>query len=232
MSSRRALFRYPRARGGVRERVGGRRRRVGARVPPQGRAARACARRPRRRWCSIRWCRAGTRWFRTGGFTPSGSPQARWNRCIDRWTSLGLADIVLCDTWAHGELFERSVHARAAAARAGRRGAALLRYRRRARASPVRIVYVGGFLPLHGMRDRDRSRGAARARSARAAGVQDRAGRRGHRVRPRARAGRRRSAFARDVRRGRRPYAEAPRSWCPARTSCSARSGPPTRPAA
>jgi len=34
-----------------------------------------------------------------------GSLQARWNRWIDRW-SLSLADLVLCDTWTHGALFE------------------------------------------------------------------------------------------------------------------------------
>src|SRR6185503_157729 len=33
------------------------------------------------------------------------SAQARWNAWLDRWT-LGLADVVLCDTWAHGALFE------------------------------------------------------------------------------------------------------------------------------
>ena len=39
------------------------------------------------------------------GLHAAGSPQARWNRWLDRW-SLALADLVLCDTWAHGALFE------------------------------------------------------------------------------------------------------------------------------
>jgi len=34
----------------------------------------------------------------------SGSAQARWNRGIDRW-AFRAADRLLCDTWAHGELF-------------------------------------------------------------------------------------------------------------------------------
>ena len=33
-----------------------------------------------------------------------GSAQARWNRLLDRW-SFSAADLVLCDTWAHGELY-------------------------------------------------------------------------------------------------------------------------------
>ena len=79
-----------------------------------------------------------------------GSAQARWNRAIDRW-ALSRADRVLCDTWAHGALFERL-------------GVERRRLRRvlvgaedqffRAAdppAEPLRVVYLGGFLPLHGI---------------------------------------------------------------------------------
>jgi glycosyltransferase involved in cell wall biosynthesis len=86
------------------------------------------------------------------GLHAEGSPQARWNRQLDRW-SLGLADLVLCDTWAHGALFESLgvprrrlrrvlVGAEDAFFAAGPPPAA----------APLRIVYVGGFLPLHGTR--------------------------------------------------------------------------------
>jgi glycosyltransferase involved in cell wall biosynthesis len=85
------------------------------------------------------------------GLHAPGSLQARWNRGIDRW-ALSHADLVLCDTWAHGRLFES-------------RGAPRDRLRRvlvgaedRFFAVPppvpgerVEILYVGGFLPLHGV---------------------------------------------------------------------------------
>lgn len=81
----------------------------------------------------------------------AGSAQARWNLAIDRW-SLSLADLVLCDTWAHGALFESL----------GARRERLCRVPVGAEepffgvppapgAGPVRILYVGGFLPLHGI---------------------------------------------------------------------------------
>jgi glycosyltransferase involved in cell wall biosynthesis len=80
-----------------------------------------------------------------------GSLQARWNRGIDRW-ALGLADIVLCDTWAHGELFESLGVARQRLRRvlvgAERDFFAIDEPRE---ASPVRVIYIGGFLPLHGV---------------------------------------------------------------------------------
>lgn len=80
-----------------------------------------------------------------------GSTQARWNRVLDRWT-LALADLVLCDTWAHGALFESL-------------GVPRVRLRRvlvgaeeeffavgpPSAAGPVRVTYLGGFLPLHGV---------------------------------------------------------------------------------
>lgn len=79
------------------------------------------------------------------------SAQARWNLMIDR-RALRLSNLVLCDTWAHGALFERL-------------GAPRERLRRvlvgaedaffgvppPPETSPVRVVYVGGFLPLHGV---------------------------------------------------------------------------------
>src|SRR5262249_55156969 len=39
------------------------------------------------------------------GLHARGSPQARWNGWIDR-VSLTQPDRVLCDTWAHGRLYE------------------------------------------------------------------------------------------------------------------------------
>ncbi len=80
-----------------------------------------------------------------------GSGQARWNRMIDRW-SFSKPDLILCDTWAHGALFESL-------------GAPRHRLRRvlvgaereffqvgpPPDGGPVRVLYVGGFLPLHGV---------------------------------------------------------------------------------
>lgn len=94
---------------------------------------------------------------RRGGFTAA---RLAWS---DR-LSLGLADLVLCDTWEHADLFgarfgvprpkmarvpvgadlatfERGA-ARAAAAGAGAAAAP---------SPPLEVVYVGGFLPLHGV---------------------------------------------------------------------------------
>jgi glycosyltransferase involved in cell wall biosynthesis len=81
----------------------------------------------------------------------AGSAQARWNRAIDRW-AFRAADRLLCDTWAHGELFVEL-------------GADRSRLRRvlvgaepaffdvppPPQDGPVRITYIGGFLPLHGI---------------------------------------------------------------------------------
>ena len=78
------------------------------------------------------------------------SLQARWNRALDR-LSFGLADLVLCDTWAHGALFEALGVPRERLARV------LVGAEERffavpapAPAPPVRILYLGGFLPFHG----------------------------------------------------------------------------------
>src|SRR6185436_4992683 len=63
-----------------------------------------------------------------------------------------LADLVLCDTWAHGELFESLGAERARLARVlvGAEDA-FFAVAPPPAAPPVRIVYVGGFLPLHGV---------------------------------------------------------------------------------
>jgi len=80
-----------------------------------------------------------------------GSLQARWNRWIDGW-ALSLADLVLCDTWAHGALYE-SLGARRERLVRVLVGAedAFFAIGPPEAAPPVRIVYLGGFLPLHGV---------------------------------------------------------------------------------
>ncbi len=85
------------------------------------------------------------------GLHAPGSGQARWNRAIDRW-SLAAADRVLCDTWAHGELFA-SLGARRDALRRVLVGAEqpFFDVPPPPAEGPVRIAYVGGFLPLHGV---------------------------------------------------------------------------------
>lgn len=79
------------------------------------------------------------------------SLQARWNRALDRW-SLRAADRVLCDTWAHGELFVR-LGARRGQLRRLLVGAedVFFDIGPPPASGPVRILYVGGFLPLHGI---------------------------------------------------------------------------------
>jgi len=87
------------------------------------------------------------------GLHDERSTQARWNLWLDRW-SFSLADVVLCDTWAQGELYQslgvpRSrlrrvlVGAEDAFFAVGAAGPP-------ADSAPVRLAYVGGFLPLHG----------------------------------------------------------------------------------
>ncbi len=79
------------------------------------------------------------------------SLQAKWNRTIDRW-SLRSAQAVLCDTWAHGRLFTEL----------GARPDSLVRIPVGAEqrffelpdpqdSAIVEVLYVGGFLPLHGV---------------------------------------------------------------------------------
>lgn len=81
----------------------------------------------------------------------ANSGQARWNRFLDRW-SLRDADLVLCDTWAHGELFE-SLGTPRAKLRRVLVGAedAFFAVPAPPTQGPIRILYVGGFLPLHGV---------------------------------------------------------------------------------
>ena len=96
-----------------------------------------------------------SRWdtlVRDWGLHAERSAQARWNRGLDRF-ALRHADLVLCDTWEHGALFERL-------------GAPRERLHRVLVGAerdffdvgppdedgPVTILYVGGFLPLHGVR--------------------------------------------------------------------------------
>ena len=85
------------------------------------------------------------------GLHAEGSLQAGWNRWIDRW-SLSLADLVLCDTWAHGALYESLGVRRSSLARVlvGAEDA-FFRIGPAGPAPPVRVVYLGGFLPLHGI---------------------------------------------------------------------------------
>jgi len=83
----------------------------------------------------------------------AGSAQARWNRGLDRW-SLTRADAVLCDTWAHGRLFaelgcdERRLHRVPVGAE---RAFFDLAPPAHDASVPVELLYVGGFLPLHGV---------------------------------------------------------------------------------
>ncbi len=81
-----------------------------------------------------------------------GSAQASWNRAIDRWT-FRAADRLLCDTWAHGELFV-SLGADRALLRRVLVGAEQVFFDLEPPPAdaPVRVTYVGGFLPLHGVR--------------------------------------------------------------------------------
>ena len=80
-----------------------------------------------------------------------GSAQARWNRAIDRW-SFRAADRLLCDTWAHGELFVE-LGAERTRLRRVLVGAepAFFEVAPPPEQGPVRITYIGGFLPLHGI---------------------------------------------------------------------------------
>jgi len=80
-----------------------------------------------------------------------GSAQARWNRAIDRW-AFRAADRLLCDTWAHGELFV-ALGAERARLRRVLVGAepAFFDVPPPPEQGPVRLTYIGGFLPLHGV---------------------------------------------------------------------------------
>lgn len=85
------------------------------------------------------------------GLHAPGSGQARWNGWIDR-VSLGWSDRVLCDTWAHGRLFASLgvPSSRLRRVPVGAEDAFFQVKPRMASGDPPRIVYLGGFLPLHG----------------------------------------------------------------------------------
>ena len=83
------------------------------------------------------------------GLHARGSLQARWNLAIDR-RALALADRVLCDTWAHGALYESLGVPRARLARVLVGAEPAFFAIGPPPAGPVRVLYLGGFLPLHG----------------------------------------------------------------------------------
>jgi glycosyltransferase involved in cell wall biosynthesis len=153
-----------------------------------------------------------------------GSAQARWNRAIDR-LAFRAADRLLCDTWAHGELFVE-LGAERARLRRVLVGAepGFFEVPPPPGAGPVRVTYVGGFLPLHGVLTLLE---AVRSLEARAAslppfvvelvgeGIEHAAARafaQEHRLA--------RVSFA-----GRRPYAEAPRVLASAHVALGAFGG-------
>jgi glycosyltransferase involved in cell wall biosynthesis len=84
------------------------------------------------------------------GLHAPGSLQARWNRAIDR-SAFRAADLLLCDTHAHGELFV-SLGADPARLHRVAVGAeqAFFEVPAPPAPAPVTLVYIGGFLPLHG----------------------------------------------------------------------------------
>lgn len=77
-------------------------------------------------------------------------------RASDR-TALGLADLVICDTWEHGDLFSAEFgvpRSKLIRIPVGADRGAFDRGARRTgerRAGRLEVVYVGGFLPLHGV---------------------------------------------------------------------------------
>jgi glycosyltransferase involved in cell wall biosynthesis len=84
------------------------------------------------------------------GLHEPGSLQAKWNGWIDR-VSMTAPDLVICDTWAHGRLFEtlgvRRERLRRVLVGAEQR---FFEVGPPAPSAAVRILYLGGFLPLHG----------------------------------------------------------------------------------
>jgi len=80
------------------------------------------------------------------------SAQARWNRAIDRW-AFGAPDRLLCDTWAHGALFEELGADRSRLRRVlvGAEAAFFDVPPPPAPDPHVCLTYIGGFLPLHGV---------------------------------------------------------------------------------
>jgi glycosyltransferase involved in cell wall biosynthesis len=82
---------------------------------------------------------------------------AAWRMATSDRVALSLADLVLCDTWEHGDFYSARygvprrrlcripVGADAGTFRAGRSREWT------PRAGPVEVIYVGGYLPLHGL---------------------------------------------------------------------------------
>lgn len=90
------------------------------------------------------------------GRVRAGSLAARRLRASDR-VALSLADLVLCDTWEHGDLFSSEFgvpRAKLVRVPVGADRGAFDRGARRSgerRSGRLEVVYVGGFLPLHGV---------------------------------------------------------------------------------
>ena len=82
---------------------------------------------------------------------------ASWRLRMSDRLALSLADLVLCDTWEHGDFFsaeygvKRSKLCRVpvGADRLAFRNGGAARHPRVA--GPLRVTYIGGFLPLHGV---------------------------------------------------------------------------------
>ena len=90
---------------------------------------------------------------------PRGGWEAWWNRVVDAW-ALSHADLVACDTAAHGERFHELGAGRTRLVRVPlgaesaywQQGERLAAPASPGRApGPLRVLYVGGFLPFHGV---------------------------------------------------------------------------------
>jgi len=99
-----------------------------------------------------RWDTQVADWARAGAGT-----LAAWRLRLSDRVALSLADMVLCDTWEHGDFYSAEYGVpRAKMSRvpvgadreAFRRGEA---ERRPRLPGPLEVVYVGGFLPIHGV---------------------------------------------------------------------------------
>jgi glycosyltransferase involved in cell wall biosynthesis len=92
------------------------------------------------------------------GRVRAGGPGAARLRQSDR-LALALPDLVLCDTWEHGDFFSSEFGVPKSKLARVPVGADRLAFERgdararapRSTAGPLEVVYVGGFLPLHGV---------------------------------------------------------------------------------
>ncbi len=90
------------------------------------------------------------------GRVREGSVSARRVRASDR-LALSLSDMVLCDTWEHGDFYSTEFGVPRRKLCRVPVGADTLAFqlgdRRidRPRSGPLEVIYVGGYLPLHGM---------------------------------------------------------------------------------